>query len=209
MTKRFTSVLLLMMLFLLHLPGCGGGNSGQNSTHELISISVTPTNPTIAINTSLQLIATGTYSDNTTEDLTSSVSWSSSDSMKTTIDQPGIAYATAVGESVIRATLGNVSGETTLTVTPTTSVTLALDAPTLRPDGSPLNPSTDFSKYRIYYGTSSNIYTQSVDIANPGTTPISFTLRLEPGTYYIVVTCVDISGRESDYSNEVSKTILP
>jgi hypothetical protein len=61
--------------------------------------------------------------------------------------------------------------------------------------------------YKIYYGTASNTYTQVVNVTNPGTTTITHTLNLPAGTYYFVVTDVDSSGQESDYSNEASKTI--
>ena len=61
--------------------------------------------------------------------------------------------------------------------------------------------------YKIYYGTASNTYTQVMNVTNPGTTTITQTLNLAPGTYYFVVTDVDTSGQESSYSNEVTKAI--
>jgi hypothetical protein len=86
-------------------------------------------------------------------------------------------------------------------------LTLAWDAPTTNTDGSSLNPATDLSQYKIYYGTASLTYTTVVNVTNPGTTTISQTLNLSPGTYYFSVTTVDASGQESSYSNEVMKTI--
>jgi len=87
------------------------------------------------------------------------------------------------------------------------ALTLAWDAPTTNTDGSSLNPATDLSLYKIYYGTASLTYTSVVNVTNPGTTTISQTLNLSPGTYYFAVTTVDASGQESSYSNEVMKTI--
>ena len=87
------------------------------------------------------------------------------------------------------------------------AVTLAWDAPTTNTDGSSLNPATDLSMYKIYYGTASLMYTTVVNVTNPGTATISKTLNLSPGTYYFSVTTVDISGQESGHSNEVMKTI--
>lgn len=86
-------------------------------------------------------------------------------------------------------------------------LTLAWDAPTTNTDGSSLNPATDLSLYKIYYGTASLTYTKVVNVTNPGTTTISQTLKLSPGTYYFAVTTVDTSGQESSYSNEIMKTI--
>ena len=93
------------------------------------------------------------------------------------------------------------------TVTEGVVLTLAWDAPTTNTDGSSLNPATDLSQYNIYYGTESLTYTTVVNVTNPGTTTISKTLNLSPGTYYFSVTTVDTSGQESSYSNEVMKTI--
>src|SRR5262249_19608222 len=59
-----------------------GGISGSFSiavVPGLVSIAVTPRNPFIAPGTTQQFIAIGTYSDNTTQNVTSTVSWSSSD----------------------------------------------------------------------------------------------------------------------------------
>jgi len=93
------------------------------------------------------------------------------------------------------------------TATAEVALTLAWDAPTTNTDGSSLNPATDLSQYKIYYGTASLTYTTVVNITNPGTTTISETLNFSPGTYYFAVTTVDVSGQESSYSNEVIKTI--
>jgi len=99
------------------------------------------------------------------------------------------------------------NGNGVQTVTGGVDLTLAWDAPTTNTDGSSLNPATDLSLYKIYYGTASLTYTQVVNLTNPGTTTISETLNLSPGTYYFSVTTVDASGQESSYSNEVMKTI--
>jgi hypothetical protein len=91
--------------------------------------------------------------------------------------------------------------------TSTGIVSLAWDAPTTRADGTPLNPATDLQAYKLYYGSSSRTYTQSVRVTNPGTVAISYTLTLPTGTYYFTVTAVDQFGNESGGAGEVSKTI--
>ena len=54
--------------------------------------------------------------------------------------------------------------------------------------------------YKMYYGTSSNGYTCTVDVGNHTTCTIS---GLEEGnTYYFAATAYDLFGNESDYSNE-------
>ena len=87
------------------------------------------------------------------------------------------------------------------TDTGNSSATLSWDAPTTNTDGTEL---TDLAGYKVYYGTSSGVYDNVIDVAE-GTT---YTLtNISPATYYLVVTAYDEGGNESDYSNEVSKTI--
>jgi hypothetical protein len=77
------------------------------------------------------------------------------------------------------------------------SVTLSWDAPATNSDGSDL---TDLAGYKVHYGTSSNNYTQSVDIGNSAGASIS---SLSNETWCFAVTAYDTSGNESDYSQEV------
>ena len=63
-------------------------------------------------------------------------------------------------------------------------------------------------EYRVYYGTVTGDYQTFVSIVRPDAntvTPLNLTLTLPTGfTYYFVVTTVDLEGRESLYSKEVS-----
>ncbi len=103
----------------------------------LDSIDVTPSIPSIALGTSQQLVATGTFSDNTTEDLTAAVIWSSSNTGVATVSNAtgsnGLATAVSAGVTTITATLGAIAGSTDLTVDPATLVSI---------DISPTDPST-------------------------------------------------------------------
>jgi hypothetical protein len=85
-------------------------------TANLSSIAVTPPDPTIQAGATQQFTATGTYSDNTTQDITSRVTWASSNSAVATINSTGRASGVAAGTSTISATQGSISGSTTLTV---------------------------------------------------------------------------------------------
>jgi hypothetical protein len=84
----------------------------------LVSIAVTPTNPNCVTKATLQFTATGTYSDGSTPNLTSQVTWNSSRPAGATINVSGLATAVAVGTSTISATYGSVSGNSLLTVQP-------------------------------------------------------------------------------------------
>jgi hypothetical protein len=85
----------------------------------LTSIAVTPASPSIGIGNTLQFTATGTYSDNSTKNITSSVTWASSNTLFATIGiSAGLATGVAVGTTEITATLGTVvSPNDSLTVT--------------------------------------------------------------------------------------------
>ncbi len=66
------------------------------------------------------------------------------------------------------------------------------------------NTQTDVTGYKIYWGTSSGNYTNSVDVGNVTTYTVT---GLNSGTtYYFVATCYTGSGTESGYSNQVFTT---
>ncbi|RYZ64733.1 MAG: hypothetical protein EOP08_08390, partial [Proteobacteria bacterium] len=86
----------------------------------LVSIAVTPTNPTIGIGTTQQLAAIGTYSDATTLDLTMTATWSSSVVATATVSNAagtrGLVTSVAAGVTRVTATSGAIVGTTDLTV---------------------------------------------------------------------------------------------
>jgi len=88
--------------------------------NPLVSIVVTPVNPSISVGQTQQFTATGTYSDASTQDLTKTAHWSSSSSGVATINNGvsggGLASGQGVGTATMTATFQGVSGLTTLTV---------------------------------------------------------------------------------------------
>jgi hypothetical protein len=92
----------------------------------LVSIAVTPANTSIPVGGTQQFTATGTYTDTTTQNLTSSVSWGSTNTGAATIVNGGAnagkASGVGAGSSTIGASTGTspvISDSTTLTVTST------------------------------------------------------------------------------------------
>lgn len=111
--------------------GCGGGGEGAGETMvNLVSIEVTPEKPSIGLGTHQQFMATGIFSNNTRQDITTTVTWSSEVEAVATISNEagskGLAVSTAVGSTTITATTGTISGSTTLTVTPATLVSISV-----------------------------------------------------------------------------------
>lgn len=87
--------------------------------------------------------------------------------------------------------------------------------PTTNTDGTQL---VDLAGYKLYWRTASGSYSQSqsmnISVCSACPDPVGTEVEigciggLTPGTtYYIVATAYNTSGNESDYSNEVTKTI--
>ena len=113
---------LIAFILLAFISGCGcGGGSGETAAVSLVSIEVTPAGPTVALGTNQQFMATGTFSDNSKQDITTSVTWSSANMSIATISNVpgsnGLATSLAPGSTTITAALLGISGSTTLTVT--------------------------------------------------------------------------------------------
>jgi trimeric autotransporter adhesin len=84
----------------------------------LTSISVTPANSTVFQGKTQQFTATATYSDGTTRDVASQVTWRSDNIAAARVDSIGLATAVAPGSATITASSGSFSGSAVLTVTP-------------------------------------------------------------------------------------------
>lgn len=81
----------------------------------LVLISVTPTAPQIGDFFNQQFTATGVYSNAPVQDLTNSVTWSSSNTNVISINASGSAFCAATGTANVIAALGAKQGTTTLT----------------------------------------------------------------------------------------------
>jgi N-acetylneuraminic acid mutarotase len=83
----------------------------------LSSIAVTPDSPSIAEGLTNQFIATGTFTDGSTADISSNVTWTTDTPAVASINMTGLATGNASGSSTIIATSGSISGNTLLNVT--------------------------------------------------------------------------------------------
>jgi uncharacterized protein YjdB len=128
----------LAFVSVIALSACGGSDGGGGSTADnpqptptppptLQSIEVTPTNPSLAAGTSVQLAATAIYSDQSHTDVTKQVAWASSDPQIATVGaSTGTTTGVAPGTVTVNASFGGRSGATRLTVTPATVVSLGI-----------------------------------------------------------------------------------
>jgi len=101
------------------LLNCGSGRSAQQTGSEqpaLQTITISPANQTIADGTGLQLSAMGTYSNSSTQTLTSLVTWQTNKSAIATVNGQGYVNGLTQGAAQISASYEGVTGSTLLTV---------------------------------------------------------------------------------------------
>jgi hypothetical protein len=126
----------------------------SDSGHEfvvapaLLSIAVTPANPKVPKGLTQQLTATGTYDGGSTKNITTQVTWASSNTAVATISNTsgsrGLATAVATGTSTISAKLNGITGSTVLTVTAAVLEKIAV---------TPANPSIAKGKTQQFTAT--------------------------------------------------------
>ncbi len=114
-----------------------GDGGGADAAIALLSITITPANPTVAIGTQQALTATAVYSDNSARNVTSEAIWASSQEAVATVSNVvgmhGLATSVAQGMTNITASLAGMIGSTTVTVTAATldSITVEPAAPSV------------------------------------------------------------------------------
>lgn len=159
--RAFALVSLLLAISMVGCGGGSGGNGGPPPPPTLVSLAVSTTTPSIAPGTNAQFVATGTFSDHSTQNLTSSVNWTSSTLSVATISNTsgtiGIASAIAAGSSTITAQSGSVSGSATLTVTNASLSSLAI---------TPASPSIDVGTQLQFIATGSFSDGSKQDVSN-------------------------------------------
>lgn len=111
------AVLLTLGGFASILGGCGAVGTVAPTGPTLNFIAVTPSNGSVAQGMTQQFKATGTFSDNSTQDLTATVMWTSSAKNVVTISATGLANGVGFGTTMVKATSGSISGSTMFTVT--------------------------------------------------------------------------------------------
>lgn len=119
MKTGFKTVVALSLCFIMAAAfmSCGG-----KTTIE--SIAIRPPNINIGVHTIIQFLATGSQSNGVIGDVTTQVTWSSSNTAVATINSSGLLTAVGPGTVTITASApGKISAQSTLTVSVPTSVT--------------------------------------------------------------------------------------
>lgn len=165
----------------------------------LVSISVTPPAPALQIGSTLQFTATGSFSDNTTQNLTSTAAWSSSNNTVASITATGLVMAGAAGTTTIKAASGSISGSTTLTVSSAAPPTLVSMAVTPAAPSSQINGTVQFTATGSFSDNSTQNLTSTAtwSSSNPAIAAITaagFATGVGAGTSTIAAASGSVSG---------------
>lgn len=115
------------------LSGVSGSVTLAVTAPTLVSLAVSPANPSVPLGTTVQFSVTGTFTDGSTQNLTPSVQWTSANPSVAGINvngTQGLAMGMALGGSSITATSGSISSSATLTVTDAILSSLAVSPQT-------------------------------------------------------------------------------
>ena len=117
MMKKYLQ-LVFSICILLVLSACSSSNNNSDSNDDkvLTTLSVTPASVSIILGQTQALTAMATYNDNSTANVTNSVTWSSSDNAVAMVSTNGIVSSVAVGNATITASLSGLNASSDITV---------------------------------------------------------------------------------------------
>lgn len=125
MKKVFSFFILMLMIIVI---GCDESNNDLLGTHSennqlpapvLVSIDISSYTNTLPIGENMQFTAIGNYDDNSSEDITNEVLWSSENSNTASIDLTGLATGVSEGTVDIKAELDTIQSTIQLTISDT------------------------------------------------------------------------------------------
>lgn len=202
--QRYAQSLLWFSAFLMTalMAGCGGGGQGGGAilglpAADLVTVAVTPATATIPSNGMLQFVATATYSDGTSRNVTALSAWSSATPSVATVNSAsGIASGVAVGTSAIAASFGGKTGSALLTVNNGSLLSIAV---------TPVNPSLAIGGMQALIATGTYSNGASINItaisswssataAVATVTPAGLATGVSPGSTVVSASLGGISG---------------
>ncbi len=89
----------------------------------LNSITVTPASPSIAVNGAQSLLATGSFADGSSLNISNSVTWASANAAVASVSATGVVNGLSGGTAAITASFAGKLGSTSVTVTPAVTLT--------------------------------------------------------------------------------------
>ncbi|MGD0779630.1 MAG: Ig-like domain-containing protein [Dehalococcoidales bacterium] len=113
----FYLALGLIVILSLTMTACSSRpTSASKQPITLSSIAVTPASSNLVVNSTLQFTATGKYSDGSMADITSKVTWNTSDSSIAYLSPSGLATGEWPGQCTISASLSGITSSPAVTL---------------------------------------------------------------------------------------------
>ena len=168
----FSLAIGLMSALTMVMVSCSAVSISPISSLKLSSIALAPASPAkLTVGYTMQFFATGTYSDGSTVDITSKVTWTSSNTTIANIDSTGLVTGVAAGNTNITAVLSGI-----------TSPAVNLPVISLAATPSTTTPAPTLSSIAVTPGLSLNILVGStqqfvaIGTYSDGTTSVITTL---------------------------------
>jgi uncharacterized protein YjdB len=189
-----------VVLLVLLTTGCGSGrgpstgepvatSSSELKGVTLKSITVGPTPTTLFAGGTESLTATGNYSDGSTQDLTDTATWTSSDVNVATVSATGGVTAIDHGSATITAQSGTVKGKSTVKVSVTlTSIAVTPGSTTLPANATQALEATAFYDNGSTKNLTSTVTWTSSDTTIATVTSAGLVVTVAPGTATISAT---------------------
>ncbi len=163
------------------LSACGGGDQGRDPilgvpSAPLMTVAVTPAMATVASGASQQFVATATYADGASRDVTTEAAWvAAAPAVGTVGAANGLARGVSVGTTNVTATFNGKAGASVLTVTPATLVSIQI---------APVNPSINAGATQAFTaaGTFTDATTRDVTAITTFTSATTTVATIAPGT---------------------------
>jgi len=176
----------------------------NGSAATVASVAITPASATAAVGVPLQLTAMATYSDGSTQDITSQTVWTSSNTGVATVSTTGLITPIGAGTATITAANGGQTATVTFTTATISSITVTANGQTSvsTPAGIPVQltatanysdgTSADVTDRVIWLSSNNTIGT--VTQVGPGGTGAGFLSTLTTGSIQVTATLGGISG---------------
>ena len=178
--------------------------SGPANANGLISITVTPANPSIAAGNTQQFTATGLFRGGSTQNLTASVLWNSSAPGVATINAAGLASSVSSGSTTITATFS--------TVTPFGAAKGATPSTPIinNPPMSPISGSTTLTVTSVGPAVSFNPSSLTFGPQAPGTTSTAQSITLTNiGNVNLTFTSISVTGTNAGDFTQNNACVSP
>jgi trimeric autotransporter adhesin len=197
-------VVASVSLLLLAAVGCGQFFPSSNT---ITSLSIAPLNTTVAPGVTQQYSATATYGNNTTGDVTSTVTWSSNQPSIASITAGGLLSGVSLGTTTVKAQSGSVIATTGVTVT-TKQVSSVTIAPLTQTLSLSLGPTTvQFTATATYKdGTTGDVTATSTWNALPSSVAAISSSGLATAT--TIGTCTVTATNGGVTSNSATITVV-